>query len=183
MIRAMYNLDRISRSDDAWSDHAEVRARATDRSKCPRPALLPDPASEGRTRDARAGHLKDYLTSHPPALPWQGCIDLESDRCEVFAEEAVGQLTPETALPLIEILPLERVHGLLIAAVMLSIADEIPHEPAAEAGGSRPGGTHLYRPSSGLLADARPPGLLVRVGFGTPQVDGVQPCHRARLRN
>jgi hypothetical protein len=182
MIRAMYDLDRITRSDDAWSDHAEVGARATGLGKSSRPALLPHPAAEGGTRDARGGHLKDYVATHAPALTQPSGIDLQPHRGEVLAEETVGQLTSETAFPLVEILTLKRVHGLLIAAVMLSVAYEVPNQPAATTGRLRPRCAHRYRSLGGLLPNACPAHLFVRIGPWVAEIDRVEPCHRVRLQ-
>ena len=121
-----------------------------------RPALLPHPAAEGRARDPRARHLKDYLLAHAPTLTQAGFVDLESDRGEVLAEETVGQLAPKLALPLVEVLPLKGVDGLLVAAVVLSVADEVPDQPAAQTGRLRPGCAYLDRSKVRLLPDARP---------------------------
>jgi hypothetical protein len=156
---------------------------ATGRSERPRPALLSHPAAEGRTRDPRSGHLKDHLATHAPTLAQAGFVDLESDRGEILAEETIGQLTPETALPCVEVLPLKRVQSLPVAAVVLSVADEVANEPTPQTSRLRPGCAYLYGSKGRLLPDASPPGVLVGVGSRVTKVDRVESCHRARLRN
>jgi hypothetical protein len=102
--------------------------------------------------------------TYAPTLTQAGIVDLESARGEILAEETIGQLAPKPTLPLIEVLPLERVHGLLVAAVVLSVAYEIPNQPTAQTSHPVARCTHLYWFKSGLLADASPPSVLVGVG-------------------
>src|SRR4029453_2825463 len=96
--------------------------------------------------------------------------------------ETIGQLTSKLALPRVEVLSLEGVHGLLVAAVMLSVADEIPNQPTAQTGHPRARCTHLYRFKSRPLPDASPPAVLVGIGSRVAQVDRVESCHRVRLQ-
>ena len=66
----------------------------------------------------------------------------------------------------VEVLALEGVHRLLVAAVVLGVPHEVPDQAAAEPAALGPGGSDLHRTGHRALADARRPGVLVQ-GFGS----------------
>ena len=60
-------------------------------------------------------------------------------------KQPVGQLAAQAGLPGVEVLALEGVDGLLVAAVVLGVPDEVPDQAAAEPAALGPGGPDLHR--------------------------------------
>ena len=168
MIRTIDDLDGIAGLDRSRGNRPEVCARSPSCSKDLRPALLPHPASEGRTGYPWHRHLQNDLLTNPPALTDTRIVDLKTRRRQVLAEETVRQFAAEPALPLVEIFTLEGIDRLIVAAVMLAVTDEIPDQPAAQSGGFSPG----PRTSTGSLIGCLPipvhPVSLYGLGSGRP---------------
>ena len=85
------------------------------------------------------------LLADSPTLTDPRLVDLEVQRGEVLAEETVRELAAQPAFPIVEVFALEGVDRLIIAAVMLAVANEVPDQPAAQACGLRPRRPYLDR--------------------------------------
>ena len=173
--------DLVPAADRPGCDHRQVRARSGVGREGLQPAPLPHPTPEGGARDPSRGHLQHHLVADLPPLADPGFVDLQVDSGQVLTEEPVRELTAEPGGPPVQILALEGVHGLTVAAVVLDVADEVADHAAAQTAvlGSR--SPQLHRTALRLLADAGGLGLLVRVGLWTTHVDRAEIGHRTSL--
>ena len=147
VVRPVHHLDRVPGLDRARTDHPQVGPRPAVRGEELEPSPSPPP-SRGRSRTGCAATVTTSSTSSPdpPALADPRLVHVDPGRGQVLAEEAVGQLAAQPLRPAVQVLALERVHRLVVAAVVLAVADEVTDQrrcPArrawARGRGPRPG--------------------------------------------
>ena len=95
------------------------------------------------------------IGADPPALAEPRLVDVDPPGRQVLPEEPVGQLPAQTLLPAVQIFPRERVHGLVVAAVVLAVADVVTDQSTAQPGLLGPGCAYLDRSVDRALADPR----------------------------
>ncbi|GAA3222143.1 hypothetical protein GCM10020256_29350 [Streptomyces thermocoprophilus] len=153
--------------------YAPVRPRRVNRFTQPGTPQMP---LEGPAGDTPRGHLEHHRAADPPALADQCPGHVQALGGEVLPEGAVAQRAAQLALPLVEVLARERVHRLVVAAVMPGVAHRVPGHPARpDALGA--GRRHPQRAVRGAFVDAGQALRLIRVGDGP----GLADVHREKL--
>src|SRR4051812_1670560 len=117
-----------------------------------------------------------------PTLTDPGARHVDSGRRQVLAEVAVPQRAPQPLLPVVEVFARVRVHGLVVAAVQLLVADDVGVEAAADPatlGPWRPDRDRLIRRD---LVDAGERRGLVGVGPRPGEIDRQDTWHGVKTR-
>ena len=162
-------LDRIAGGDLTWLEHADVEARPARVREALDPVRLAHPRREGRTRNARRGHLEKRVADPEPVAD-PNLVGTEARQRQVLAERPRLRSVTELSGPPRVVLGAIEVESLIGPAVMLRVRDDVAGE-AERSGVSVPDRPLADPGRDGAGAD--------RHLLGAARVDRVDP-HQAR---
>jgi len=165
----------------ARSEDAQVGAGAAAHREALDPALLTHGPREGRTRDARTGHLEADDVADGPDLSDEGAVDVEAGDGEVLAERSGREVPTHLGSPVRELVVRDGIHRLVGAAMVAPVADEVLDHPAPEARRFVPGVAQVHGSVDGRLVYAGRRAAAVPVGSRAADVDGEQVGHARHL--
>src|SRR5215210_4188181 len=127
-VRSAEPLDRVAGRDLAGLGDADVQPRPPCLRKALDPVALPHPCREDRARDPRGGDL-DEGAADPEPVADAHRLGTEARECQVLPEGPGLRYASQLGRPMLGVLAAVEVEGLVGAAVVLHVRDDVAHEP------------------------------------------------------